>query len=118
MTFSQSIAACLAKYATFSGRARRSEYWWFYIFTVLLSWAASLVGHVTISEAPDVMNWIVQLALFVPSLAVFVRRLHDTNRSGWWFLLAFTIVGIIPLIIWLATDGEKTDNRFGAPAKT
>ncbi len=56
---------------------------------------------------------LIDLATFLPSLAVFVRRLHDVNRSGWWYFIALTIVGIIPLLIWLCRAGETGPNRFG-----
>jgi uncharacterized membrane protein YhaH (DUF805 family) len=73
----------LRKYATFSGRARRAEYWWFYLFTILLSIATSIVDAVIGFPA---VNILATLAIIIPSLAVGVRRLHDTNRSGWWLL--------------------------------
>ena len=106
MNFGQAITTCMSKYATFSGRARRSEYWWFYLFTLILSWGASLV-------AGDTLAFIVNLAFLLPILAAGARRLHDTGRSGWWQLLIFTIIGIIPLTIWLATDSKKEDNEYG-----
>jgi len=59
------------------------------------------------------LSYLANLGLFLPSLAVAVRRLHDTNRSGWWYLIAFTIIGIIPLIIWFATRGTIGDNQYG-----
>ena len=74
-------------YADFSGRASRSEYWWFYLFTVIATAAAGALGG-------QVGN-LASIALFLPSVALFVRRLHDVGRRGWWFLVAFTIVGIL-----------------------
>jgi len=115
MTFTQSISTCFSKYADFNGRARRSEYWWFYLFYFLIAWAAMMVGWA--SHTGYALNWLVKLALLLPSLAVCARRLHDTGRSGWWMLIAFTIIGIIPLVIWLATEGEKKDNQFGGDPK-
>jgi uncharacterized membrane protein YhaH (DUF805 family) len=107
MTFTQSIQVCFSKYADFNGRAKRPEYWWFFLFLFLL-------GAVTgaISEA---LNGIVALATLVPSLAVGARRLHDTDRSGWWQLLwIIPIIGWIVVIIFLAEEGKTTDNQFGA----
>jgi len=107
MTFTQSIKLCFEKYADFNGRAKRPEYWWFFLFLFLL-------GAVTgaVSEA---LNGIVALATIIPSLAVGARRLHDINRSGWWQLLWFIpIIGWIVVIIFLAQEGESTDNQFGA----
>jgi uncharacterized membrane protein YhaH (DUF805 family) len=115
MNFSESIATCMSKYATFSGRASRAEFWWFYLFSVLLGWGATLVGVALFGDGSVAINLVVWLVLFLPSSAVYVRRLHDTGRSGWniWWIL--TIIGFIPLIIWLASQGDAHDNRYGPP---
>ena len=109
MTFGRSISVCMGKYVDFSGRASRSEYWWFYLFTVLLSWGALIV------DDSGIISGIVNLAFLLPSLAASARRLHDTNRSGWWMLISLTIIGLIPLIIWLATAGSRQPNEYGDP---
>ena len=75
MTFSQAIAACLSNYVSFSGRASRPEFWWFFLFQALASLAASLIG--------DWLNGVVALALLLPGLAVGTRRLHDIGKTGW-----------------------------------
>ncbi len=109
MSFTEAIASCFRRYVGFSGRASRSEFWYFELFAVLLSIAGSIID-------PRVVGGLISLALLLPSLAVTARRLHDTNRSGWWILIAFIpLVGIIVLIIWLATRGESNTNRFGPP---
>lgn len=64
------------------------------------------------------IDGLLNLALFLPSLAVGARRLHDVGRSGWWQLLAFTVIGLIPLIIWWATDTKQEQNKYGAPARS
>ena len=116
MTFGQSITTCMGKYATFSGRATRSEYWWFYLFSLLLGWFADVVGALTIpGAAGQYLGMMVGLVLLVPSLSAATRRLHDTGRSGWWQLLIFTIVGIVVLVVWSASEGEKTANAYGEP---
>jgi uncharacterized membrane protein YhaH (DUF805 family) len=96
MTFTQAVRSALSNYATFSGRARRSEYWWFYLFTILVSLATSGVDSV-LSTAFDneigVVGTVASLLLLLPSLAVTARRLHDTGRTGWWMLLP-----VIPLL--------------------
>lgn len=118
MTFTESISSCLSKYATVAGRATRSEYWWFYLFFLLLSWGSSIAGAVAGGEAIGLtMSVIVGLALFVPTVCAATRRLHDTKHSGWWQLIAITIIGAIPLIIWLASEGEATDNQYGPPTR-
>jgi len=95
MTFGKSISTCFSKFFDFKGRASRPEYWWFYLFTILASWGSMLVDHT------QILSGLVSLICLFPALAAATRRLHDTNRSGWWQLLCFTIIGIIPVIIWL-----------------
>lgn len=104
MTFGESISTCFSKYATFDGRATRSEYWWFFLFTFLVSAALSIV-----SEA---LSGVFSLGVLLPSLAVGVRRLHDIDKSGWFLLLWFIpIIGWIILIVWVIQEG-KEPNRF------
>lgn len=110
MTFGKSIATCFAKYVDFKGRASRPEFWWFYLFTILLSWGSILV------DSSQVLSMIVNLAVFLPVIAAGSRRLHDTNRSGWWQLIMLTVIGIIPLVIWQASKGSDQDNQYGGPA--
>lgn len=123
MNFPQAVTTCFKKYATFTGRAARSEYWFWVLFTVLASIVANVVdmslfgidmSNPESAQAFKPVSSIFSLATLVPGLAVSARRLHDTNRSGWWLLLAFTIIGIIPLIIWYCTRGNEGDNRFGS----
>ena len=92
MTFSQAVQSCLGQYATFSGRAARSEYWWFFLFQVLALLVSSLLG--------ETANSIVALLLLLPALAVGARRLHDVGRSGWWQLLMLTGIGYLLLLFW------------------
>lgn len=108
--FGQAIRNGFEKYFDFSTRVSRAEYWWFVLFGVLLSVFAQAV------DASGIVDSLVSLLLLVPMTAVCTRRLHDTDRSGWWQLLSITIIGLIPLIIWLVQDGDPRTNRFGAPA--
>jgi len=102
MTFQESIRVCFSKYADFSGRAGRSEYWWFFLFIVVVSLAASMIGHV--------LSGLFSLATLLPSIAVATRRLHDTGRSGWWQLICFVpVIGIIVLIVFLAQEGKPQE---------
>jgi uncharacterized membrane protein YhaH (DUF805 family) len=110
MTFGKSIATCFAKYVNFNGRASRPEYWWFYLFTILLSWGSILV------DSSRILSLFVNLAVFLPVVAAGSRRLHDTNRSGWWQLIMLTVIGIIPLVIWWASKSSDQDNQYGSPA--
>ena len=106
MTFGESIGTCFSKYVTFQGRAIRSEYWWFFLFTFVASLALRFV-----SQSAYLIFF---LAVLLPSLAVGVRRLHDTDRSGW-----FLLIGLIPLVGWIIllvfmAQESKDPNRFSA----
>ncbi|MCF8150541.1 MAG: DUF805 domain-containing protein [Burkholderiaceae bacterium] len=106
MTFGESISTCFTKYASFDGRASRSEFWWFALFTFLVS-----VGTGLISET---LSGLFSLGVLLPSLAVGARRLHDTDRSAW-FLLVWLIplIGWIIMIVW-AIQEAKEPNRFSS----
>lgn len=100
MTFQESITVCFSKYADFQGRASRSEYWWFVLFTVF--------GSAVLSIAMPGLSVLFSLAVLVPSLAAANRRLHDTHRSGWWQLICLVpVVGFIVLIYFLAQEGKS-----------
>lgn len=92
MNFGQAISSCLSQYATFSGRASRSEFWWFFLFQVLVQIAAATLGNTVAA--------LISLVLLLPALAVGARRLHDIGRSGWWQLLTLTGIGVLVLIYW------------------
>ena len=112
MGFGQAIFTCLSKYADFHGRAARPEYWWFALFNALISILASIVDKAAIGY--PVLQAIVALALIVPTVAVAVRRLHDTDRSGWWLLIVFVpLIGGLALLVWFCLRGTAGDNRFG-----
>lgn len=113
--FKESIIRCFRKYATFRGRATRAEYWWFSLFGTLLGLVIhAVLQHWLGTKAADESMGIVMLALFLPTLAVGVRRLHDIDFRGWWMLLGLTGVGIIPLCIFFCLPGKPADNRFGS----
>jgi uncharacterized membrane protein YhaH (DUF805 family) len=113
MDFSQAIKICLNKYATLSGRAQRSEYWYFFLFMVIVNIIASVLDSVIFGDIP-VLYLIATLALLVPSIAAGVRRLHDTDKSGWWLLLGLIpVVGAIVLIVFLCQRGTVGPNQFG-----
>ena len=118
MTFIESIKAVLTNYAGFSGRAGRPEFWWFQLFSVIVSGIFSTISGGNTSSFFGIIGTVFSLAILVPSLAVGVRRLHDIGRSGWYLLLALIpLVGVIILIVWWARAGDPADNAFGtAPA--
>ena len=106
----------LKKYAVFSGRSRRKEYWMFTLINFLI-----IVALVVVENLLDIFgpNLIYGLAVFVPSLAVAIRRLHDTDRSGWWMLIGLIpVIGAIVLIVFMVMDSTPGDNRFGPNPKS
>lgn len=112
MDFVSSIKRNLttAAYAQFDGRASRSEYWWFYLFTVLAGSAAETVG--------ETVGVLASLFFLLPSFAVAVRRMHDVGRSGWWVLIVITIIGIPVYLYWTVKDSDKGKNAYGeGPAR-
>lgn len=104
----------MENYVNFSGRARRAECWYFQLFQVILG---LVIGVFAGFSGVQYLDNILSIVFFLPSLAVYVRRLHDVNRSGWWLLIAFTLIGLIPLLIWLVQDTKPKPNRWGSPAK-
>ena len=123
MDFMTAVRTCFSKYVDFSGRARRSEYWYFALFTFLLGIVASILDAILGTDydtgSGGLVNTLASLAVLVPSLAVAARRLHDTGRSGWWLLLIFVIIiGWIILLVWYCTDSTPGDNKYGPNPKT
>ena len=113
MDFMTAIKTCLGKYATFSGRAQRSEFWWFILAVNLISIGLVIIESVLWGVPVLYMIWM--LGTIVPIISAIVRRLHDTNRSGWWYWIALVpIVGPILLIVWAATKGTDGENNYGS----
>ena len=108
-------------YVNFSGRASRSEYWWFYLFACLAVFGAQILGGIITAALGDAGAMIglgivvlVYLGLVLPNLGVSVRRMHDIGKSGWLLLVAIIpCVGVILLIVWMVSDGEPHDNAYG-----
>jgi uncharacterized membrane protein YhaH (DUF805 family) len=108
----------LKRYAEFSGRARRKEYWMFTLFSYIALVALAVPSVLTGSTALSALYCLYILATFMPTLAVTVRRLHDTNRSGWMFLIAFIpFVGAIVVLVFLCSEGTPGDNQYGPNPK-
>ena len=115
MNFGQSISTCMSKYATFKGRASRSEYWWFFLFTVLIGWGAEIVAAIAYADLDptgEILSLMVSLVFILPGIAAGTRRLHDIGKSGWWQLLYLTIIGGILVIVWLATDTKSDGDKY------
>ena len=111
----------LKNYATFSGRARRKEYWFFILFYVLIVIALSIIDGIvgtTMESGGGILSSLFVLAMLIPSISVGVRRLHDTDKSGWFILLGLIpLVGPIILLVFFVMDGTAGDNRFGPNPK-
>jgi uncharacterized membrane protein YhaH (DUF805 family) len=135
MSFSAAVRTCFSKYATFDGRAKRSEFWWWMLFQTIVVGIATAIGvffivmsvAVGTSENPNtafaligilfyIAAVIVALALLVPTYAVGCRRLHDRGQSGWLQLLTFVPCGNIALIVLWVMDGTAGDNAYGPAA--
>ncbi len=112
MDFMTAVRTCLQqKYADFGGRARRSEYWWFYLFAILASIVANIIDGVVIGM--PVLSIVLFLGLIIPGIAVSVRRMHDGGRSGWLLLIGLIpLVGLL-LLWWFIQPGTPGDNEYG-----
>jgi len=124
MNIQTAVKTVLGKYATFTGRAARSEFWWYTLFLFSLSLVLAITEGAILApmsgfeafapEAGQPLRLLMSLALFLPSLAVTVRRLHDTDRSGWWYLIVLVpIIGILVLLYWYIQPGTEGPNQFG-----
>jgi uncharacterized membrane protein YhaH (DUF805 family) len=110
----------LKKYAVFDGRARRQEYWMFILISIIISVVLQVVeGFVGLrmSSGYGILSSIYSLAVLVPTIAVGVRRLHDTGRSGLWYLIILTCVGGIVLLVWFIQDSQPNSNQYGPNPK-
>ena len=116
MDISGAVKSCiLGKYATFSGRASRSEYWYFLLFLFLLAIVTSIFDAAIFpgNELKPIYS-IFSLLTIIPSISAAARRLHDVDRSGWWQLLYFTIVGSLVVLYWLIKKSDAGDNKHGS----
>jgi uncharacterized membrane protein YhaH (DUF805 family) len=122
MSFAEAVRSVLSQYATFSGRARRSEFWWFALFYFLVLFVASILDRI-VGSGYGVANigifyTLAVLALLLPNIAVTIRRLHDTGRSGWWWLIWLVpLVGWIILIVFCVQDSQPGPNHYGESPK-
>ena len=113
----------LRRYADFSGRSRRMEYWMFMLFNIIVSLIAAFIDKAmgtaaSFGDVAGVFSSLVALAFFIPSIAVCIRRLHDQDKSGWWWwILLVPGLGIIVFVVFMFLEGTKGDNRFGPDPK-
>ncbi len=113
---------CLKQYADFSGRARRKEYWMYVLFYMIIAIVVHVIdvmlGWVTLEFEMGVLGGLYSLCMFIPGLAVSVRRLHDIGKSGWNFLfILIPLVGAVVLLIWFCKEGERRGNAWGLDPK-
>ena len=125
MTYTGAIKYCYSHYATFAGRASRSEYWWWMLYTLIVSIVASIIDGMMGARfvvGTNVVVWLpygyvfslVTLVNLLPGLSVLVRRLHDRDKSGWWFWIAMVpFIGGLILLIWVCIKGTTGPNRYG-----
>ena len=113
----------LKKYAVFSGRSRRMEYWYFVLFVIIISTVLNiidgLIGAYDRTAGVGLLSSIFSLAILIPSIAVTVRRLHDTDRSGWWVLISLVpLIGWIVLLVFTVQDSTPDSNKYGPNPKS
>ena len=111
MGFGQAISAGFSNYVNFSGRACRSEYWYWILFIIIADIVAAIIDQ---ALGIQLVTGLFGLVTIIPNIAIAVRRLHDLDRTGWWVLLGFIpLIGWIILLIWYVTKGTDGPNRFG-----
>tara|TARA_B100000795_G_scaffold257527_1_gene230839 strand:+ start:1235 stop:1726 length:492 start_codon:yes stop_codon:yes gene_type:complete len=117
LRFNEAVETCFKKYFDFNGRARGSEFWYFTLFSVIVGLMAQILDSVifgnnfgTLGYGP--FYWIYFMAFLIPQTSAASRRLHDTNKSGWWQLLWLTIIGAFVLLVWYILEGDKTENKY------
>jgi uncharacterized membrane protein YhaH (DUF805 family) len=116
MNFAQAIASGFRNYVTFSGRASRSEFWYWVLFTIIGSIATAILDRAVFADSDySPLNAIFGLVCLLPGLAVSVRRLHDIGRTGWWLLIGLTGIGLIVLIVWYCQKSDPAANAYGPP---
>ena len=119
VSFADAIRNALTGYATFSGRSTRAEYWWFFLFNVLVSLVTGTIDSVVFGVGQNALGTIAWLALIIPNIAIAVRRSHDIGKSGWWVLwqffgwCLFIIPGLIMWLLFRTRQGDTGPNKYG-----
>lgn len=111
-TILENTEICIRKYVTFSGRASRSEFWYFWLFQFIIGLVLNIVAYLVHFLA--FLPLISALFFFLPNMSVAVRRLHDIDKSGWWYwIILVPLIGVILLLVWWCSRGDDEPNRFG-----
>ena len=120
MNFLEAVKSFFVRWNDFKGRSSRSEYWWAILFTNIANIVLNMLST-TLQQSESVITLVLLLLILglllfmlVGIFSLIARRLHDINKSGWWYLLVFTIIGMIPLLYWFVQKGDEADNRFGS----
>jgi uncharacterized membrane protein YhaH (DUF805 family) len=120
MNFLEAVKSYFVRWNDFKGRSSRSEYWWAILFTNIANIVLNMLST-TLQQSESVITLVLLLLILglllfmlVGIFSLIARRLHDINKSGWWYLLVFTIIGMIPLLYWFVQKGDEADNRFGS----
>ena len=115
MSFSEAVKSGFDHYAKFDGRASRPAFWWWFLFTILVAIALQIMDGIIFNESM-LLTIVVWLGLILPNLSVSIRRLHDTDRSGWWVLIGFVpIIGFIVLLVFYLQKSDPGGNSYGPP---
>lgn len=115
MSFVDAVKSVFTQYVGFNGRARRSEYWYFFLFNFIVALVLSVIGQ---AIGSNILSTLWSLAVLLPGIAVGIRRLHDINKSGWWLLISLVpIVGTILVIVWCCKDSDPGENQYGPNPK-
>ncbi len=111
MGFGEAVSTCFKKSVVWEGRASRAEFWWFELAQALIIIAALIIDQII---GTMFIYIIAAIALILPSIAVLVRRLHDTDRTGWWYWIQLLpLIGLIVLLVFTLTGGDEGDNKYG-----
>jgi uncharacterized membrane protein YhaH (DUF805 family) len=117
VTFAEAVRSGFDHYVKFDGRASRPEFWWWFLFGILVAIGANIID--AILGTWGIVNGLAGLALLLPNLSVAIRRLHDTDHSGWWVLIGLIpIIGWIVLLIFYLRESDPGENRYGPPPVT
>ena len=118
MDFRTAVRTCLSKYATFAGRARRSEFWWFALFVFAGNFLLGVIDAAIFPGEIRVFAPVFSLAMLLPSIAVSVRRMHDIGRTGWWVLLhLIPVIGLLVMLYFYVQRSEAGANDYGPPPR-
>jgi uncharacterized membrane protein YhaH (DUF805 family) len=114
MSFTDAVKSGFDHYTKFDGRASRPAFWWWFLFLILVGIVVSIIDSAIFGST--ILSFIVSLGLILPNLSVAIRRLHDTNRTGWWILIGFVpLIGFIVLLIFYLQQSDPGDNDYGPP---